>query len=69
MFEIWFVPGRVTRKALREKCRYLELFWVVFSSIQTKYGEILLISQYSVRMRENTDQNNYEYGYFLRGEG
>ena len=27
---------------------------------------ILLISPYSVRMRENTDQNNSEYGDFLR---
>ena len=24
------------------------------------------ISMYSVRMRENADQNNSEYGYFLR---
>ena len=24
------------------------------------------ISPYSVRMQENTDQNNYEYGHFLR---
>ena len=27
---------------------------------------ILRISPYSVRMRENKDQNNYEYGHFLR---
>ena len=26
------------------------------------------ISPYSVRMRENTDQNNSEYGHFLRSE-
>ena len=26
------------------------------------------ISPYSVRMRENTDQNNSEYGYFLRSD-
>ena len=30
-------------------------FWAVFSVIQTEYGEILRISSYSVRMRENTD--------------
>ena len=24
------------------------------------------ISLYSVRMRENVDQNNFEYGHFLR---
>ena len=28
--------------------------------------EILRISPYSVRKRENTDQNNSEYGHFLR---
>ena len=29
------------------------------------YLFILRISPYSVRMRENTDQNNSEYGHFL----
>ena len=29
---------------------------------------VLRISPYSVRMRENTDQNNSEYGHFLRSE-
>ena len=51
---------------LREKCPYSELLWSVFSRIQTEYGEIRSISLYSVRMRENTDQNNSEYGRFLR---
>ena len=27
---------------------------------------VLRIRSYSVRMRENTDQNNSEYGHFLR---
>ena len=31
-------------------------FWSVFSRIRTEYKEILRISSYSVRMRENTDQ-------------
>ena len=31
-------------------------FWSVFSRVRTEYGEILRISPYSVRMRENTDQ-------------
>ena len=52
--------------ALRKKCPYSELFWSVFSRIRTEYGEILRISPYSVQMRENTDQNNSEYGHFLR---
>ena len=43
------------KEALREKCPYSELFWSVFSHIRTEYREILRISPYSVRMRENTD--------------
>ena len=35
---------------LREKC----------PRVWTEYGEILCISPYSVRMRENTDQENSE---------
>ena len=52
--------------ALRKKCPYSELFWSVFSRIRTEYREIQSISPYSVRMQENTDKNNFEYGYFLR---
>ena len=44
---------------------YSELFWSVFYRSRTEYGEIS-ISPYSVRMRENTDQNNSEYWRFLR---
>ena len=51
---------------MREKSPYSELFWSVFSRIRTQYREIPLISPFSVRMRENTDQNNSEYGHFLR---
>ena len=50
---------------LREKCPYSELFWSAFSRIRIEYGEILLISPYSVGMQENADQNNSEYGHFL----
>ena len=39
---------------LRKKCLYPELFWSAFSRIRS-------ISPYSVRKRENTDQNNSEY--------
>ena len=46
---------------LREKFRYSELFWSIFSRIYTEYEEIRIISPYLVRMRENTDQNNSEY--------
>ena len=50
-----------------KKCPYSELFWSVFSCIQTECGDILRISLYSVRMRENVDQSNPEYGHFSRG--
>ena len=44
---------------LRKKYPYLEFFWSVFS-------RDTLISPYSVRMRENGDQKNSEYGHFSR---
>ena len=53
---------------LREKGPYSELFLSAFSRIQTEYGEIWSISPYSVKMRENSDQNNSEYGHFLRSD-
>ena len=43
-----------------------ELFWSAFSRIWTKYGEIHRISLYSVRMPENSDQNNFKYGHSSR---
>ena len=57
---------QIQRLLLREKCQYLEILWSVFSRIWTEYEEILRISSYSVRMRENTDQENSEYGNFPR---
>ena len=51
--------------SLRKKCLYSELFWSVFSHIWTEYAEMLCISLYSVQIRGNTDQNNYEYEHFL----
>ena len=57
---------QIQRLLLREKCQYLEILWSVFSRIWTEYEEILRISSYLVRMRENTDQENSEYGNFPR---
>ena len=34
--------------------------------VTSEYGEIRSISPYLSRMRENVDQNNSEYGHFLR---
>ena len=42
---------------------YSELFWSVFSRIRIEYGEIL---PHSVRMRENTEQENSELGHFTQ---
>ena len=50
---------------LSKKSPYSELFWSAFSRIRIEYGEILRISPYSVRMQENVDQNNSEYGEFF----
>ena len=60
MRRIWskLVAETVFWVSLREKCPYWELFLSVFSRIRTEYGEITRTSPYSVRMRENTDQNN-----------
>ena len=49
---------------LREKCPHLEFSWSVFLRIWTKYENIRSIYPYSVQMRENTDQKNFEYGHF-----
>ena len=43
-------------------------FWAVVSRIRTEYGEIRSISQYSVQMKKNADQNNFEYGHLLRSD-
>ena len=63
---IWLIYMLFITWSLREKCPYSKLFWSAFSRIRTEYGEILRISPYSVRMRGNTDQNNFEYRHFLR---
>ena len=41
-------------------------FRSVFPRIRAEHGELLRISPYLVRMRENTDQKISEYGYLLR---
>ena len=41
---------------------------VRISHIRDEYGETLRIFVYPVRIRKNTDQNNSEYGHFLRSD-
>ena len=66
-FQFWFTESEPKlTNSLREKCPYSELFWSVFSRIQTEYGELQSKSPYSVRMQEYTDQNNTEHGQFSR---
>ena len=62
---LFAIGGIITDRTMREKCLYSELFWSAISRIWTKYREILRISPYSVRMRENKDQNNSKCGHFL----
>ena len=56
---------------LRKKCLYLEIFWSAFPPRippDPEYGEREREreTEYSVRMQENIDQNNFEYGHFSR---
>ena len=53
----WYFLG-VQFETLRKTCPYSELFWSGFSRIWTEY----------VGIRENTNQNNSEYGHFLRSK-
>ena len=43
-----------------------ELFWSEFYRIRTEYGKIRSICLCSLQMWKNADQNNSEYGHFLR---
>ena len=63
LHRLWLKKIKVESSTLRRNCPYLDLFWSLLSRIQIEYGEVLCISPYSVRIRENTDQNNVEYGH------
>ena len=58
--------GITWQVTMREKYPCSGLFWFIFFHIWTEYGEILPISPYSVQLQENTEENNCEYGHFLR---
>ena len=59
----WIFPETLK---LHKKCPYSEFFLSVIPRIWTDYGEILRISRYSVRMWQNMDLKNSEYGHFSR---
>ena len=46
------------KRALREKCPYLEFFWSIFSCIWTEYRKTFCTFPYSVQIRENTYKKN-----------
>ena len=48
---------------LRKKCSYTDFFWSALSRIQTEYWDL---QSKLVRMWQNTDHKNSEYGLFLR---
>ena len=54
------------RVSLRKNFLYSEFFWSVFSRIRIEYRYLQNKSPYWVRMRENADQKNSEYGLLLR---
>ena len=64
------LPGPcVSDSCVKKKIIYLKLiknyFKIIYFHIFTFTVQLLSISEYSVQMRENADQNNSEYGYFL----
>ena len=46
-------------ESLREKYPNVEFFWSVFSRIWTEYCDLLSKTQYSLQIRENTDQKKH----------
>ena len=56
----WFVFGKVSVFGV--------ILVRIFPHSDWIRREILRMSLYSVRMRENVDQNNSEYGHFLRSD-
>ena len=63
--EVILKTDKKLQRTLPKKCPYSELFRSIFFRIRTEHGEIFFISPYSVRIRENTYQNNSGYGHFL----
>ena len=45
-----------------------EIFWSIFSRVQTEYGKYSESLRIQSECRKNTDQNSSEYGHILRSE-
>ena len=70
IYDVFYVSktDALFKNSLRKRCPYSELLWSAFFPIWTEYGEIRSISPYLVQMWANADQNNTEYGHFLRSD-
>ena len=66
--EAWPINQESHEQKTAPKVSVFRVFLGRISRIWTEYGEILRISPSSVRMGENTDQKNSEYGHILRSE-
>ena len=62
------IMDKMQCNTLSKKYPYSELFWFALSHVWTEYGKIRSICPYSVQMRENADQNNFEYEHFSRSD-
>ena len=70
MFYSWILDRVLNKTQIPDRylhwvksARIRSYLWSVFSRIWTEYWDILRISPYSVRMRENTGQKNSQYGH------
>ena len=52
--------------ALPKKCPFSDFLASVFSRVRTEYS--VQMHPYSVRIRENADQNNSKYGHFSHSD-
>ena len=57
---------RISRTYCVKRVQIKSFFWPAFSSIRTKYGNLLSNSPYSVQIQEIMDQKNSAFGHFSR---
>ena len=60
----WLNTGKYGKHPVK-RIQIRSFFWSLFFRIPTEYGEILSISPFSVRMRENTDQQKLRIWKFF----
>ena len=67
MWNLFKVNNKHYVKSVRSRS-YSGPHFPAFGLMWTEYEKIRCISSYSVRMRENADQNNSQYEHFTRSE-